>query len=325
MTIKKAYDISLLTREEKIRLDLSGLKSDYLGIRGDTLIEPFILPQKAKSETRLTGDNGQMISLTRDTPRDIGSGYSAQTGAASITLGVGYNSNDPARTTKENPQGGKAKPLVGIRNSKTTASEIIVSQKTDTDDNLSLAPGNIGMTKAKSAISVYSDSIRICGREGIKFVTGMDDKNSAGGKIVSVPRFNFIGGNSDGNLQPVALANTLNEVLRDIYEQIDTLNSVIDTFMTSQVEFNAEVMTHQHYDLATMLVGSVSSGNPFSINSGKNLVSPELMSSGIKTMSTEYISKIDGIFQKLQTTVGSFNATDAAGPKNPASPSLFST
>lgn len=321
----KAFDISLLTRDQRIRLDMSPNKSSFLGIRGDTLVEPYILPQKAKSEVRLTGDNGQLISLIRDTPRDIGSGYVAQTGAGSITLGVGYNSHDPAPTTGDSFTGSPPESIVGIRNSKTTASEIIISQKTDVDDNLELADGNIGSSVAKSAISVYSDSIRIVGREGIKFVTGVSEKNSAASDIRSVPRFNFIAGNDDSNLQPVALAGNLNSVLSDIYSQIDNLNSILDTFMTSQIEFNTDVMTHQHFDLPVLLVGALSSGNPLAINGGKTLVSPELISSGMKTISSEYIAKIDGIVQKLQSAVESFGATDAAGPNNSASPSLFST
>jgi hypothetical protein len=322
---KKAYDISSLTFSEKRRIDASSNSPDFRGIRGDTLIESYILPQKAKSEVRQVGDNGQMISMLRDTPRDLGSGYGAQTGAGSITIGVGYNSHDPARTTTPILGAGTPEPVVGIRNSKTTASEIIISQKTDTDENLELADGNIGSSTAKSAISVYSDSIRIIGREGIKFVTGVSEKNSAGSDIRSVPRFNFIAGNDDSNLQPVALADSLSVVVKDIYNQINNLNSVLDTFMTSQIEFNTEVMNHRHLDLGVLLVGALANGNPFSINEGKNLPAPELIQSGMKNISTEYIAKVDGLMQKLQVAVDSFGAIDSSGPKNPASPSLFST
>ena len=322
---KPAYDISSLTPQEKLRLDSNPNSTELLGIRGDSLLEAVCYPEKAKSEVRFFGPNNHMISLIRDTPRDHGSGYGAQTGAGSIELVAGFSSANPSRTLTANPQGGRPDSVTVVRNFKDDASRLLISQKTDVDDNFELVQGNIGFVRAKSAISMKSDSLRLIGREGIKIITGGDLKNSAGSDIRSVPRINIIGGNDDTDLQPVAKADTLNLTLQDIFDQIDKLNSVLDTFMTAQLEFNTAVMTHDHFDLPVMTVGAISSGNPFAINGGKTGISPDLIPAGSKMMSSEYIAKIDGIVQKLQTSITEFNNTDASGPKNSASPSLYTT
>tara|TARA_Y100001937_G_C7090888_1_gene317702 strand:- start:31 stop:1005 length:975 start_codon:yes stop_codon:yes gene_type:complete len=322
---KPAYDISLLTPQEKLRLGINQNSSNLLGVRGDSLLEPVCYPEKAKSEVRLFGPNNHMISLIRDTPRDLGSGYGAQTGAGSIELVAGFSSADPSQTLSANPQGTRPDSVTLIRNYKDDASRLLISQKTDVDDNFELVQGNIGIVRAKAAVAVKSDSLRLIGREGIKIITGGDSKNSAGAEIRSVPRINIIAGNDDTDLQPVAKADTLNLTLQDIFDQIDKLNSVLDTFMTAQIEFNTAVMTHDHFDLPVMTVGTISSGNPFAINGGRTGVSPDLIPAGSKMLSSEYVAKIDGIVQKLQTSITQFNNTDASGPKNNASPSVYTT
>lgn len=324
---KKAYDISKLTPEQKIRSSLSAQGSDFLGIRGDTLLEPTIFPVRIKSEKRITGENGQCISLMRDTPRAPGTGYGAQTGAGTIAIGVGYSCHDPSNTTTPSPKGFGIQPVSAVRDHTSIAAEIYISQKTDTDENLGIPDGNIGSAKAKSSISLKADSIRLVAREGIKFVTGgtPDELNSAGSEIYSVPRVNMIAGHDDSDLQPVARAGQMETVIKDIYDQINQLNSIIDTFLTSQIEFNTALITHQHGSLPTQMVGAISSGNPYAYNGGKTEISWELMSPGMKTLQTEYVAKIDGIMQKLQVAVTSFNSSDAAGPKNSASPSFYTT
>ena len=186
--LKKAYDVSKLTQEQKVRSNISAQSQEYLGTRGDTLLEPSIFPVRAKSEKRLTGDNGQCISLMRDTPRAPGTGYGAQTGAGTISIAVGYSSQDPANTTASDPTGAGLESLAAVRDHKTTAAEIYVSQKTDSDDNLELPEGNIGNIRSKSSITLKADGLRFIAREGIKIVTGgsTEESNSAGAPILSL-------------------------------------------------------------------------------------------------------------------------------------------
>lgn len=323
----KAFDVSKLTIEQKIRSNVSAQSADYLGTRGDTLIEPSILPVRAKSEKRLTGDNGQCISLMRDTPRAPGTGYGAQTGAGTIAIGVGYSSDDPSNTTGGDPNGLGLESLAYVRDHKNIAAEIYISQKTDPDDNLELPGGNIGEARAKSAITLKADGLRFIAREGIKIVTGVgtDESNSAGAPVYSVPRMNFIAGGDDADLQPVAKGDQIATVVKDVYDQISNLNSILDTFITAQIEFNAAVITHQHGSLPTQAIGAMASGNPFAFNGGKVDLSWELIEPGMKAISNECIAKLDGIMQKLQLAIGSFNSTDPVGPKNSSSPSFYTT
>jgi|TARA_B100000282_G_C31738739_1_gene495066 hypothetical protein len=314
----------LQTAQAKIRQGKSPNRANYLGIRGDYLPESYILPDRAPSEKRFAGENGQLISMIRDTETDIGTGYGNQTGAAAISVAVGFNSENAISTTKQISRSpGDIEPVFGIRDMEKVAAEVYISQKTRADRYF--ADGNIGSVNAKSAITMKADGLRMWAVEGVKFVTGGTEKNSGGGKVRSVPRFNFIAGNDDSDLQPVAKADSLNSVIEDLYDHIDKLNSMLDSFITSQTEFNTELMTHQHFDLTLMLIGLIAGGNPFAVNDGKTLQSSELISKGMKTLPAEYSTKIDAVLQKLQVAIAKIVTTNPAGHENASSPSLYTT
>lgn len=317
------------TLEAQVRQDKSPNSANYLGTRGGHLDENSSILETAQSEIRFAGNNGQHISLIRDTPGAIGTGYGAQTGAGTIVLGVGYNSDDPISTTKRSSQtGGDIKPVFSVRDNKRVAAQIYISQKTDADIDF-FADGTVGETNAKSAITYIADTHRMWGKEGIKFITGVGDdqeiKNSKGAPIRSVGRFDFIAGNDDTNISPVAKAGSLSLVVEDLYQQADKSNSLFDSFNTAQLEFNGQITTHDHLDLTVMLVGLLAYGNPFAINGGKGLPSPELIAGGMKCLPQQYVLKIDALMQKLQNALAVIYGTNPAGPDNPASPSFFTT
>ena len=185
----------------------------------------------------------------------------------------------------------------------------------------------IGLINNKASIISISDSLRYWAKDGgIKFITGGENlKNSAGAPIRSVGRFNFIAGNDDTFLSPVAKANNLNLVVKDLYDQVDKSNSLFDSFNTAQVEFNGQIGTHQHHDLTVMLIGQLAYGDPFRINGGKGLPSVDLIYGSMKCLPQQYVLKVDALMQKLQTAFAIIYGTDPAGPDNPASPSLFTT
>ena len=113
--------------------------------------------------------------------------------------------------------------------------------------------------------------------------------------------------------------------MKDLYGQLDKSNSLFDSFNTAQTEFNGQTTTHQHLDLTVMLVGALAYGDPFFINDGKGLPSPELISGGMKCLPQQYILKIDALMQKLQTALALIYNTDPVGPDNSASPSFYTT
>lgn len=317
------------------QIKLSEREKETGGVRGEKLYEPtpsVILPKGAVGQSGL---NNTGIWQSTDYIGYLGSGYGARDNAGQIDIVAGYSSALPNKRTKEfNIQDpGNIETVKVHPNPFNDASRIQLSMKTDVDSNYELAEGNIGSVETRAAIAMKSDSVRVIGREGVKIVSGVapDEKNSAGSEVRSFPRINFIAGNLDVEagdrqaLEPVAKADTLREVIKDIYKQINTLNSVLDTFMNSQIEFNAKAIFHQHPDIALMGVGLAGSSNPLAINNGKCPPSAEMISAGMKFCSIAPVAKYDAVMQKLQTAIEDLNSTNPAGVNNFASPGVYTT
>lgn len=330
MTTKKARETSLLTPEQKLRLDLSD--GNYNGVRTDPLYEPVPNILLVKSAVGQSGQNNTGIWQSRDQPGAPGSGYGARSGAGQIDIVAGYSSANPRRTLSSNPQAPGGEKLVSVYPDMfNDASRIMVNQKTDVDRNFDLPDGNIGKADTRAAIAIKSDNIRIIGRESIKIVSGVaeNEKMSSGAELRSVPRINIIAGNSDRggrqSLSPVAKADTLLSGLDDIFDQIDQLNSVLDTFMSAQMEFNTALALHDHFSPTLMGIGIAASGDPFSINKGRTGLSMDLVQNSQKLFATSTVAKYDGVMQKLKTASAKLNNTNPAGTKNAGSPSVFTT
>lgn len=322
-----------ISPQEQIKI--SSRAEEFNGVRGSKLYEstPRVLyPRGAVGQSGL---NNTAIWQSTDHIGYFGAGYGARDNAGQIDIVAGYSSALSNKRTKEfNPQKPNDIETVSVYPSPfNDASRIQISMKTDPDDNFQLADGNIGSVKTRAAIAMKSDSIRVIGREGIKIVTGVTENegNSAGANIRTGPRINFIAGNavdSPGKrqaLEPVAKADTLKVVINDIYNQISKLNSVLDTFINSQIEFNSKAIFHQHHDIALMGVGLAAEQNPLAINDGKCPPSSEMISAGLKFCSVAPIAKYDAVMQKLQTEVEKINNGTSAGTKNFASPSVYTT
>lgn len=317
---KKAYDISLLSKEQKSRLSLSPQLSSLLGINHETLIEPLPNIIEGKSEKWIKGANNSAISLGRDRPGSLGSGYSAETGAGQIDLVAGYSSSEIKRSNTAiagNNVVYSVDPNISL-----DAARIMISQKTDVDENFRIADGSVGNVKNKSAITLKADSIRVIGREGIKFVTGVDKVNSGGAVIRSVPRIDFIAGNKQQKSEPATLSSTNNKAIDSIWKEINKLNQMVDVINQHQAEFNLELASHQHYDLLLMLIGLIADQNPFLINDGKTLPSPEVVEAAIKHVPSQLIAKLDGIMQSMKIVFANTDITNPAGSSNPKSRSV---
>tara|TARA_R100001440_G_C2515760_1_gene118391 strand:- start:718 stop:1725 length:1008 start_codon:yes stop_codon:yes gene_type:complete len=333
---RKARDIGInagITPTERIKID--SRSREYNGVRKTRLYESapnVLLPDGAVGQSGL---NNTGIWQSTDHVGYFGSGLGARNDSGQIDMVAGYSSALSNKRTKEiNPQDPNNIELVSVYpNAFNDATRIKLNAKTNIDDDFEIAQGNIGTVRNRAALSMKSDSIRIIGREGIKIVTGVteNETNSAGAPIRSMPRINLIAGNLDfpkgkrQALEPVAKANTLKLVIEDIYNQINNLNSVLDTFMNVQIEFNAQAIFHQHPDIALMGVGLAAESNPLAINSGKCPPSPEMISAGVKFCSVAPIVKYDASMQKLQTAIEKINNTNPAGPKNFASPGVHTT
>ncbi len=325
MPLKKAYDITSLTPLQKENMDDSPLNISVTrrGVQGDNLLEPTPNYNRNSCETVFEGGNNTAIVLGKDRPGEAGSGYGNETGAGTIDIVTGRVSSD-IQPSIANRQATSVESVFVDPNIAKDASRIYISQKTDVDKNFALAEGNIGNSTAKAAIAIKSDAVRIIGREGVKIVSRVDSKNSAGAKIQSIPGIELIAGNDDANLQPLAQGDTLNKVISALIERVNELNSTLDYFITAQMQYNKAIMEHTHGDPLAIGVGSLA-GNPLAINQGVVTVSPELVIAGACAFDNEYVAKGDGITNKLKLTLDDLNSNTPFGTKQPSSTNVKTT
>lgn len=201
-------------------------------------------PDFAQSEAEKILENGSnaFVVLGKDRPGSLLSGYGGRgdAGAGTVDIVAGRMSHKPSQVDSQ------GKELRANPDLKLDASRIYVSQKTDIDDNFDLVDGKLGNSKARAAIGMKSDAIRIIGREGIKMVTGTDIKNSTGEQILSVAGIDLIAGNDDTDLQPIPLGTNLNESLEKLTNFVDKLAGIVSSAITYQMKFNSKVAAHTH-------------------------------------------------------------------------------
>lgn len=211
------------------------------GIFHDSLYEP--IPKYINSNSEEVSSKGNSwIVLGRDRPGSRLSGYGAKgdTQAYSIDIVVGRMGSKVKKVNENGEQ------LHCDPNFFTDAARIYVSQKTDIDLNFGIVPGKVGNPKARSAIGMKADSIRVIGREGIKLVTGTDKENSMGGKLYSVSGIDLIAGNVGEELQPMTRGNNVQGAIEKIVKYLDDLSGIVDGLLHSQNTFNEVLTNHFH-------------------------------------------------------------------------------
>lgn len=230
----------------KKNLSDEDVKHEDNGALNDRLKEPVPFYNKAPSEKVIQGKNNTWIVLGRDRPGGLETGYggAAHMRAGSIDLVVGRMSPVPAQTDD------KGQKIIVDSSYKSDAARIIISQKTDIDQNFELADGlnqnKASQTKGKSAIGVKADNVRIVARQGIKLVTRTDEINSRGGLQRSVSGIDLIAGNESSDLQPMVKGESLVNCLDALREKVSNLAGILHKFMKRQTDFNFAVGMHQH-------------------------------------------------------------------------------
>lgn len=239
----KEFDNSNLEPTSKSLIDnLPGdLKTRAKGLAGAPLAEAVPSFIKASGDKVIEGSNNAFIVLTRDRPASRVSGYGGlgHKGCGTIDLvagrmGSNAKSFDDKRRVWVDPDFSK------------DASRIYISQKTDADDNFKLAKGTIGNQKARAAIILKSDGIRVIGRQGIKLITGVDPRNSQDESNSFVYGIDLIAGNDDTNLQPIALGTNVKDAIKDLYGKIEDLAGIVDGLLDEQMKLNQALTTHFH-------------------------------------------------------------------------------
>ena len=205
--LKAALDIKNLKKELRDDLEASvAYKAGIVGkgVAGSRTTEPIPRLSQANCENIMESGTNASIVIGKDRPGSKLSGYGGRgdAGAGTIDIVAGRMSHNPAEVNAKNEL------IQANPDFKIDASRIYISQKTDVDDNFDLAEGKIGNSKARSAIAIKSDAIRLIAREGIKLVTGTD--------------------------------------INKLTDFVDKLSGIVSGAITYQMKFNTKVMTHTH-------------------------------------------------------------------------------
>jgi hypothetical protein len=204
------------------------------GIFGDNVLEAVPKYIKAPSEQVLNKGNSSIV-LGRDRPASRASGYGGQghTQASSIDIVAGRGCGPPESGLNYDP------------NFAGDGARMYISQKTDIDANFNLAAGGQGNSTAKSGIGIKADAVRIIGRDGIKFVTRTENKNSKGGSA-SYSGIELIACNDESDIQSLIKGENLVEALSELEKRIAEVSSMVLNIFKDQLQFNLKVMSHNH-------------------------------------------------------------------------------
>ena len=269
---KKAIDTKSLSKASKDRQGAAAeeSKDGMRGVGGGMLTEPVPKLAKAPCEKVNQGGNNQWIIMGRDRPASRMSGYGGKgdTGAGMIDLCVGRMGSAPQSVD------GSDKPVYVDPNFKIDSARIYISQKTDVDENFGLVSGVAGNTKAKSAVALKADGIRLIAREGIKLVTSSDRKNSQGGEVKSITGIDLIAGNDDKDMQPIPKGLNLEKCLKRIIHHMNKLNGIVDSLLMYQNNFNSALTTHFHF---SPFYGIPTSVSPTVVSGGINCMMNHMM------------------------------------------------
>jgi hypothetical protein len=242
---KKSNDVSNINRKSAKKLENAkpSTLAQESGIGNTPKAEPELKFIKSGNETIIKGNfSDSYIVLGKDKPSGKYSGYggTGDTKSAAIDIVAGRLSPITEEETEE------GEDIYTDNNFTLDAARIYISQRTDVDTNFNLVDGSIGNSKAKSAIALKADGIRIIAREGIKLVTKTDFANSTGLEIYENNGIELIALNDETNLQPMLLGENTVECIAELITEIDKLQNRIEYFIEEQHKYNDIISKHTH-------------------------------------------------------------------------------
>ncbi len=189
------------------------------------------------------------IVLGRDRPAGCASGYggAGDAGASAIDICVGrQNANRKKPVVTENNFG-----TISYNKKPGDAARIYISQRTDIDENFGLCQGEFGHSKAKAAIALYADDVRIIARRSVKIVTGGAKQTDANGlNTNSIMGVELIAGNIDHKdrkgrkyLQKMVKGGNLVELLEQIIDEINNLNGLLKQSTLNNINFTRSIVS----------------------------------------------------------------------------------
>lgn len=256
-------------------------KIKNMGVDGGHLDETIPEFARTDCEEVIQGKNNSYIVLGRDRPGNKHTGYGGkgkgECGMIDLVCGR-MHSKDGAMSSFVKPDGttepiladpmftpyrplthGQSRSDVPVTWA-SDAARIYISQMTDIDTNFGIHRGAVGISKAKSAVAMKADAIRIIGNEGIKIVTNVDKTNSAGYQTTKngidlIANNNgrkdndeTVGGllQKGASLQPLVKGQNLRACLNEIVEELVKLQSSLQG-LCNQVMMNAaNIGSHTH-------------------------------------------------------------------------------
>ena len=215
------------------------------GIAGS--YKPFNKVSRKKSDVEdfiVSTSSNSYIVLGKDRPSSIASGESGAGSDNCDAIDIVAGPMDDAATEYLND----GTVVLNVNpNFAIDAARIYITQKGNIDAYFGLEDGiqgenkRVGTSVGKSAIALKADHLRFISRESIKLVSSGTDAVDLNGGI------HLIAGNEEESLEPMVLGNKLvNYIDNNLIKTLSDILQITHDFMESQMEFNANVMTHQH-------------------------------------------------------------------------------
>lgn len=265
---------------------------DVNGMFGREKIEE-IPNYNASSDEKVINNGNAWITLGRDRPVGFSSGYggAGNSRSAAIDLCVGRQGVNPdSNNFVENNFG-----TLSYNKKPGDAARIYISQRADIDEYFGLSEGSQGLSRAKAAIGMMADDIRIVARRGIKLVTGGPKQTDAlGNETNSQLGIDLIAGNVDivdlqgkEYLQPMVKGQNLVEALTQIVEEIASLNGIVTNFMLNQMVINKSLTSGPYVGVGNLGAPIVTFLNPASMSVAMAQNNIKMISDGIVPLSTQ--------------------------------------
>jgi len=224
------------------------LKRGVSGVFGTKRIQAMVNRIDCESE-KVVGhgpDNNAFIVIGNDRPGTKSSGYGGKghTQCDAIDLVVGLGGFAPEQADM---YGSKS---YTNPNFLLDSARIYVSQKTDIDKNFEIgtADGVQSKSKAKSAVALKADNIRLVARESLILTTGQDSFNSQGGQIHAWTGIHLMANNNEEDLQPIPVGNNLAKAIYELSAHIESLAKIFHAYLKYQMKYNQAVANHTHME-----------------------------------------------------------------------------
>jgi hypothetical protein len=247
--IKPNFENSLNTLEKTESQNLV----NYSGVGNERLPEIKPEPYNTGNSVRLNGKTNAIIDIASDAPTGplSGRGGLGESGTATIDLVAGIGGSSPIDIVS-----GRA--VQSVKSFEIDSARIYVSQKTDIDEHLGLAPIKIKLINSElptqgstgySAVAVKSDVIRLVARDNI-IITTMNNGTLSTGNSANPNGIDIIAGyyntGKRASLQPMVRGNSLVNFIEDIVKNIQELQTLVENVKNEQMKINRFLAQHTH-------------------------------------------------------------------------------